>query len=182
VIVVRLADPSEFERVGELTVAAYRALPVDHLWGGYEASILDTATRAKGADIFVAELDRIVVGAVTYVDDASSPWREWARADEAQFRLLGVDLAARGRGVGEHLVRACMARAEHAGKPLLIHTTQWMEAARRMYERLGFVRRPDRDVPYEEWNDPPVDDLPEPWIGESFLGYSWRATGREPRG
>ena len=29
-----------------------------------------------------------------------------------------------------------------------------METARRMYERLGFVRRPDRDAPYEhEFND-----------------------------
>jgi ribosomal protein S18 acetylase RimI-like enzyme len=175
VITIRIAEPHEYERVGELTVAAYRSLPVDHLWGGYEASILDTATRAKHADILVAVLDEQLVGAVTYVDDPASPWREWSERDEAQFRLLGVDVAARGHGVGEHLVRACMERAGDDAKPLIIHTTRWMEAAQRMYERLGFVRRPDRDVPYAEWNDPPVDDLPAAWIAEAFLGFSWHA-------
>jgi hypothetical protein len=46
-----------------------------------------------------------------------------------------------------------------------------MHAARRMYERLGFERRPERDVPYTHWNDPPVEDLPEEWVGQSFLAY-----------
>ena len=35
-VTVRLATPDEYGRVGELTVAAYRLLPVDHLWGGYD--------------------------------------------------------------------------------------------------------------------------------------------------
>ena len=54
----------------------------------------------------------------------------------------------------------------------MIHTTPWMNAARRMYERLGFERRPDRDVSYEEWNSPPVAGLPGEWVGQAFLAYS----------
>ena len=42
-ITVRLARPDEYARVGALTLAAYAALPVDHLWGGYDEEILDTA-------------------------------------------------------------------------------------------------------------------------------------------
>ena len=42
-IEVRRARPEEYERVGDLTVEAYRALPVDHLWGGYETDIRDVA-------------------------------------------------------------------------------------------------------------------------------------------
>jgi ribosomal protein S18 acetylase RimI-like enzyme len=167
---IRAARPDEYDRVGELTIAAYRALPVDHLWGGYDAEILDTAGRAKGADILVATLDGAVVGAVTYVGDSSSAWSEWTQPGEAQFRLLAVDVDARGRGIGEALVRECLDRA--AGRPVLIHTTRWMEAARRMYERLGFERRPDRDVTYEVWNYPAYPDLPEEWIGQSFLAYA----------
>ncbi len=171
-IVVRAAEPDEFIRVGELTVAAYRGLAVDHLWGGYEDEIMDTATRAKGADVLVADIDGRVVGSVTYVRDHTSPWSEWTRPGEAQFRLLAVDAAARGQGVGEALVRACLERARASGQPLIIHTTPWMESARRMYERLGFVRRPDRDVPYEEWHTASIDGLPDPWIGQPFLAYS----------
>ena len=44
---VRTARPAEFDTVGDLTVAAYRALPVDHLWGGYEADIRDVAGRVR---------------------------------------------------------------------------------------------------------------------------------------
>jgi ribosomal protein S18 acetylase RimI-like enzyme len=169
---IREANPDDYERVGELTVNAYELLDVDHLWGGYEHAILDTATRAKGADILVAARAGHVVGAVTYVGDSDSEWSEWTEPGEAQFRLLAVDPAARGQGVGEALVRTCIERARADGQPLIIHTTPWMPVARRMYERLGFRRRPDRDVPYAMWNDPPVDGLPEEWIGQSFLAYT----------
>lgn len=170
-IEIRRAHEHEYARVGELTVAAYELLPVDHLFGGYDDGILDTAGRAKGAEILVAIEDDRVIGAVTYAADTSSPWSEWTEPGEAQFRLLAVDPAARGRGVGEALVRECMARAEANGQTIVIHTTPWMDAARRMYNRLGFARRPDRDVPPEVWNDPPIDELPVEWIGQSFLAY-----------
>jgi len=172
VIEIRAARPDEFARVGELTIAAYRALPVDHLWGGYEEEILDTAGRAKGADIVVATLDNAVVGAVTYVGDSGSPWSEWTQPGEAQFRLLAVDVDARGRGIGEALVRECLDRA--SGRPVLIYTTRWLDAALRMYARLGFERRSDRDVTYDVWNSPAYSDLPEEWIGQSFLAYGRR--------
>jgi ribosomal protein S18 acetylase RimI-like enzyme len=169
-MIVRQALPHEFERVGELTIAAYRALPVDHLWGGYDAEILDVAARAKVAHVLVAVEGEDVLGAVTYVDDTSSPWSEWTHPGEAQFRLLAVDPAARGRGIGESLVRACLERA--ADRPVIIHTTRWMEPAIRLYERLGFERRPDRDVPPDVWNSPPVAGLPLEWLGEPFVAYA----------
>ena len=170
-ITVRLATPSEFERVGELTVAAYRALPVDHLWGGYDQRILDTETRAREAEVLVALADDQVVASVTYVDDPASDWSEWTEPDEAQFRLLAVDPAVQGQGAGVALVRACLARADAAHRPIIIHTTRWMETAQRMYPRLGFVRREDRDVSYEEWLDERDLDLPPEWIGQPFLAF-----------
>jgi GNAT superfamily N-acetyltransferase len=176
-VIVRDAGPSEYARVGELTIAAYRALPVDHLWGGYEAEILDVAGRAGDTEIIVAESDGAIVGAVTLVVDRASPWHEWTAADEVQFRLLAVDPDARGQGVGEALVRECIARA--GDRTVLIHTTQWMQAAQRLYARLGFVARPDRNVPYEVWHNPTRDhDLPSEWIGVPFLAYSRAAAAR----
>lgn len=175
-VLVRRAKPEEYARVGLLTVDAYRQLPVDHLWGGYEDAILDTAGRAETTEILVAVVDGTVVGAVTYVDDPSSPWNEGTEPGEAQFRLLAVDPAARGQGAGESLVRECVARAARAAKPLLIHTTPWMTAALRMYERLGFVRVPSRDLVYEAWLEEVRAqvgdfDLPAEWVGQSFLAF-----------
>ncbi len=188
-IEVRVARPDEYARVGALTHAAYAALPVDHLWGGYDEEILDTAARAEHGDILVAVTvrtpraprakqgshvidDGVVVGAVTYVDDPASEWSEWTEPGEAQFRLLAVDPSARGHGAGTALVQACVERATAAGRAILIHTTPWMVDAHRIYERLGFVRRADRDVPYETWSAGRDLVLPDEWIGRSFLAYS----------
>jgi ribosomal protein S18 acetylase RimI-like enzyme len=143
---VRAVEPSEYERVGELTVAAYAALPVDHLWGGYDEEMRRVAERVEQAEVLVAELDGRVVGAVTYVSEPGSPWLEWSEPGEAQIRLLAVDGMVQGRGIGEALVRACVERARAQGLTIILHTTNHMPAAQRLYTRMHFTRRPDRDV------------------------------------
>jgi ribosomal protein S18 acetylase RimI-like enzyme len=179
-IAVRRARPEEYDRVGALTIDAYRALPVDHLWGGYEERILDTEGRARGAEVLVAATgDGAIVGSVTYVADESADWGEWIEPGEAQFRLLAVEPAARGLGAGGALVAACVERATATDQTIVIHTTPWMETAQRIYQRFGFVRRPERDVPYEGWLEDGVADLPNEWVGRPFLAYSWDPPGTD---
>ncbi|MCU1427708.1 MAG: N-acetyltransferase [Actinomycetia bacterium] len=160
-IAIRAARVDEYERVGRLTIDAYSTLERDHLWGGYDAEILDVAGRAETTEILVAvDADDHVLGACTFVSDRSSPWIEWSEPDEVQLRLLAVDTAVRARGIGQALVEECMERARELGRPLLLHTTPHMEPAQRLYERLGFVRRTDRDV----------HGFPE----FPFLAYRWK--------
>ena len=58
----------------------------------------------------------------------------------------------------------------------MIHTTPWMQVAQGMYERFGFVRRPDRDVPEEIWTEGEDLELAAEWAGQAFLAYSWSPT------
>jgi ribosomal protein S18 acetylase RimI-like enzyme len=54
-----------------------------------------------------------------------------------------VDESARGRGVGEALVREGMRLANEAGVLMLELTSMpYRQAANRLYRRLGFVRKP----------------------------------------
>ena len=54
--------------------------------------------------------------------------------------------AARGRGIAEALVRACLERARADGATGVVLSTQTqMAAAQRLYERLGFQRRVEGD-------------------------------------
>ena len=54
-----------------------------------------------------------------------------------------VDESARGKGVGEALVREGMRRANEAGVLMLELTSMpYRQAANRLYRRLGFVRKP----------------------------------------
>ena len=142
---VRAALPSEYPAVTEITVAAYvdgGYIPPD---ADYATELGDTLTRAAGAEIWVASDGARVLGSVTWCP-AGSTWREIARDDEGEFRMLAVAAEARGRGVGEALVRACLDRARADGLAgVAISTMDMMTGAHRLYERLGFSRVPEAD-------------------------------------
>jgi GNAT superfamily N-acetyltransferase len=153
---VRLVQPGEYEQVGQLVVAAYRALPGGHLSGGYAAELADVQRRAGEAEVMVAIAGEAgpPVGCVTFVPDASSPWAELLEGNEAGVRMLAVDPGAQRRGVGRVLLDACVWRAKELRRAaLILHTTPWMTAAHHLYESSGFERFPDRDwAPVPEVN------------------------------
>jgi GNAT superfamily N-acetyltransferase len=61
-------------------------------------------------------------------------------------RLLAVAPEARGQGIGTALMKECIRRARGLGAGCLnLHTTDMMQVAMGMYERMGFVRAPDLD-------------------------------------
>ena len=140
---IRKGRPEEYPAVADLTVAAYRALPGPHLSGGYEGRLRDVADRAATAVVLVAVEAGSIVGAVTYVPDPRSPWAELLDEGEAGVRMLAVPPAAQRRGVGTALVLACVERARLEGRcRVCLHTTPWMTAARRAYERSGSAATP----------------------------------------
>jgi ribosomal protein S18 acetylase RimI-like enzyme len=80
------------------------------------------------------------------VSTRGGPWAEQAAPGEAEIRMLVVDPAARRAGVGEALVRTCIELAGDEGcTAVRLSTEPTMTTAHRLYERLGFVRTPDRD-------------------------------------
>ena len=141
---IRPVQPSEYEAAGELVVDAYRALR-----GGaessYDATLRDVASRARSSEVLVAEDGERIVGCVTFVD-ALGAMSETDDPDAASIRMLAVASEARGRGIGEALVRACIERARRAGRlRMRLHSEPSMSAAQRMYERIGFRRDPEHD-------------------------------------
>lgn len=55
--------------------------------------------------------------------------------------IVDISLAARwrGRGIGTALVRASQVQAQRLGRGMCLHVARDNHAARRLYERLGFV-------------------------------------------
>jgi ribosomal protein S18 acetylase RimI-like enzyme len=152
-VTIDAATPADYSRIGQLTVDGY---VVDDLAPEkYLPHLADVARRAQLAQILVArDADGSIVGAVALV--LAGDFGEVLVSDEeSAFRMLVVDPAARGRGVGELLVRACLERARAAGKRrMVLSTDARMAAAHRLYERLGFTRLPERD-----WSPLPGVDL-----------------------
>lgn len=151
---LRRLRPQEHDAAGALTVAAYEPF-LQGRRDDYRHQLADVAARDRDAEVWVAvEADGTLLGNVTLCP-AGSPWREIAGDGEGEFRMLAVSPAAQGRGVGRALAELVVRRFRADGaRAVTLSSLADMTAAHRLYDRLGFVRVPDRD-----WSPRPGVDL-----------------------
>jgi GNAT superfamily N-acetyltransferase len=149
---IRGARSDDCGAIEALTLTAYEqyaALMPAH-WEGYRQNILATLAAAQPDAQIVAEEKGRVVGSVLLYPAGSVMARPGGGSitlAEPEVRLLAVAPAARGRGVGVTLMHECVSRARQSGAgTLTLHTTDIMQAAMRLYERLGFRRAPELDL------------------------------------
>ena len=145
----RSADRGAIEAVTLAAYEQYAALMPAH-WEGYRQNILATLAAAKPDAQIVAEEEGRIVGTVLLYPAGSVMARPGGGSitlAEPEVRLLAVAPAARGRGVGAALMNECVSRARQSGAAALtLHTTDIMQSAMRLYERLGFRRAPGLDI------------------------------------
>jgi DNA-binding MarR family transcriptional regulator/GNAT superfamily N-acetyltransferase len=85
---------------------------------------------AKRERCWIAEKDGEVAGSVFVTAKSKTT---------AKLRLLYVEPAARGLGIGSRLVNECIRFARHAGyKKMVLWTQSELDAARHIYKRSGF--------------------------------------------
>src|SRR5215472_409365 len=179
---IRDARPDEFDELGDVRLAAYRA-------DGFLSpqSTYAPMLRALGADglghVLVAvdgEPSGSVGSASSNCPSQGSGYgrilgtvmlQSWphngesvAGPDEAEIRALAVLPEARGMGLGRTLLTAAITRAAAVGVGRLVLLTQpGMTAAQHLYETAGFDRVSERD-----WS-------PEP--GVTLLAYALTMAG-----
>jgi len=125
--------------------ALNRAWLVDH--GLYEApdeeQLADPwgAIIARGGQIFVALQDSEVFGSCAIIPHGPGTF---------ELAKLAVAPTARGRGLGRRLVEACLAHARLRDmRRVVLVSSSRLEPALKLYQALGFQRRPlPADVPY----------------------------------
>ncbi len=147
---IRDARRGDRDAAREVTLSAftqYAAVMPPPRWQAYRENILATLTDVGPAQQIVAEKEGTIVGSVLLYP----PGTAFSTPDEGpltcpEVRLLAVAAEARGQGVGTALMKECIRRSRRLGANCLnLHTTDMMQVAMRMYERMGFVRAPDLD-------------------------------------
>ncbi len=149
---VRDARPGDQESIRAVTLAAYQeyAAQMPAQWEDYRQNILTTLASVTPAEQIVAERNGTILGTVLLYPGGSiigtDPQGTLVRLTWPEVRLLAVAPAQRGQGIGAALMEECIRRAQAAGaQALMLHTTDLMQTAMRLYERLGFVRFPELD-------------------------------------
>jgi ribosomal protein S18 acetylase RimI-like enzyme len=149
---IRPVLPAEHAALGEVSVRSYLegGLLINGLADEYASHLRDVPARAAAATVLVAvdavEGGSALLGGVTLAFHGTA-MAQLAGPGEAEIRMLAVDPAAQGRGVGSALAAACVerARADPGTKRMVLCSQQAMTTAHRVYGRLGFERAPELD-------------------------------------
>jgi ribosomal protein S18 acetylase RimI-like enzyme len=157
---IRDARPDEFDALGRLLVEVYSTLdgfPTPAEQPHYYELLANVGRFADkpGARVLVAvSAHGDLVGGVVYFGDMAqygSGGTATSIQDASGIRLLAVDPRHRSIGAGRALTNACIRLAREAGRAqVILHTTQAMQVAWRLYERLGFERCEDLDFSQQD--------------------------------
>lgn len=148
---IRDARDTDREAIQAVTLAAYAqyAAEMGDLWKFYRENILATLADFKPAEQIVAETEAGLLGTVLLFPagtEFQSPDGTTVTLVSPEIRLLAVDPAARGHGIGQVLIQECLRRARQAGvAAITLHTSDMMNIAQSMYLRMGFARAPELD-------------------------------------
>ena len=154
-ITIRNAKASEFESISALLIEVYAALEgfpkrdVHPTYYDYLQNIsLQTENEAIELLVAVSETNQIL-GCVVYYHDVkyyNSGGTVTQQKNCCGFRLLAVTPEARGLGIGKKLTKFCISKAKTSTADyLIIHTTNAMKIAWKMYDHMGFQRAKDLD-------------------------------------
>ncbi|MCS0582840.1 GNAT family N-acetyltransferase [Massilia pinisoli] len=155
-VAIRTYADTDRAAVNAVALAAFAQYADDYDdWPSFGTGIGRMADLAAVGDLLVAEREGAVIGAIVHVGPGR-PRSAIFPGDWSVIRMLVVDPAARGAGVGRALVAATLERAARAGAPAVgLHTSPIMATALRLYEGIGFRREHDlppiRGVPYARY-------------------------------
>jgi ribosomal protein S18 acetylase RimI-like enzyme len=139
-------DFEELKRIGEISFGKYKTVLTPENWQKLSDGIQNN-DRLRAlisiSKIFVCEFEKKMIGAAYLVPNGHPEGvfeKGWA-----VIRRVGVDPAFEGRGIARQLTQMCIDHAKASGEKIIaLHTSEFMHAARHIYESLGF--KIDREI------------------------------------
>jgi GNAT superfamily N-acetyltransferase len=141
---IRALSPEEGEAINELSLRAYDEYRDGFPdWHAFKANIGRMASLQEIGTIYAAESHGAIIGAVCLVPPGG-PRRPEFDPKWAILRMLSVDPAHRGKGIGRALTQYCINLSRLNGwNQIALHTSPIMTVALLLYTRMGFVKHCD---------------------------------------
>lgn len=133
-------DSAQLRSLGLISYGQFKDVLSDENWKKLKTAL--------SADSFYSDLLKISTGFVcedkgkiigmAFLIPSGNP-TEIFHSDWSYIRMVGVDPNFSGQGIGKHLTQMCIDHAKKMNeKAVALHTSEFMNAARHIYESLGF--------------------------------------------
>ncbi|MFM9986352.1 MAG: GNAT family N-acetyltransferase [Flavobacteriales bacterium] len=149
----RKGNFSDLGQIRDLTILAYmqyqNVIAIENVeaWKKGRENENTFIELLKIAHCFVCEYEDGIVGSAFLIPHGN-PYN-WFESEWAYIRLLAVHPDFEGNGIGRRLTQMCIDTAKETGETIVaLHTSEFQDAARHIYENLGFVKRRDLDLIY----------------------------------
>lgn len=165
-VVLREAEPKDDAAIGELLVEAFvsnyaRKMPEVVVTDTRKAELRDLASKHGVAKVWVAEVDGATVGTVTMWPPDAAKSEAWI-PNTGDLRQLAVAKELQGSGLSKQLLDLAESWARgqrYAG--VCLHVRRGAAGVRKVYEKRGYVRRPEGDL----------DFTPDVFLEAFFLAF-----------
>ncbi|MFM9946019.1 MAG: GNAT family N-acetyltransferase [Bacteroidia bacterium] len=142
----RKTNITDLKAVQELTLMAYgqyKDILSKENWEKWETNFNDDNTFKDLFEIatcFVCQFNNEIIGTAFLVMHGNP--HKLFQTDWAYIRFVGVNSNFEGQGIGRKLTQICIDQAKETGEKIIaLHTSEFQNAARHIYESLGFVKQ-----------------------------------------
>lgn len=138
-----LLDLHSLKQLGLDAYKEYASVLTNEHWQVFTGFLEDELRLAEligKSKVFVCLNNNTIIG-MAYFVPSGNPWDVF-QADWAYLRLVGVHPNYKGLGLGRTLTMKCIDYAKQTNEKIIaLHTSEFMDAARHIYESLGFVKK-----------------------------------------
>ena len=145
-----IADHKQLKELGVASYGEYKAILTPDNWDIMDVFLNNEEALDKlieKARVFVCTDNELIIG-MAYLMPTGNPTHIYP-ADWSYIRMVGVHPNYRGNGIAKKLTQLCITCAQQMQETTIaLHTSEYMDAARHIYESLGFERLKEIDPIY----------------------------------
>ena len=145
-----IEDKEKLRKLGLISYRQFKKVLTEENWNKMNAfltaedSYLDLLSKSK---CFICETNYEIIGMAFLVSKGNPT--DIFRRDWCYIRMVGVNPEYGGKGIGKKLTQMCIDSArETKEKIIALHTSEFMDVARHIYESIGFEQTKELEPLY----------------------------------